>query len=95
MVVGPKHLGGLDLFPFQGFARRSGKQVFRLYSKVQKVFKIITSNGSQWRPMMGRVSPSHPYNAGRAGLGWGVEGLFGLEGMSTLHAVVVLWGCLW
>ena len=24
---------------------------------------------------MGRVSPAHPYNAGRAGLGWGEGGL--------------------
>jgi hypothetical protein len=38
--------------------------------------------------MMGRVSPSHPYNAGRAGLGVG-----GLDGMCTLHSVVVL--CFW
>ena len=39
-----------------------------------------------------RVSPSHPYNAGRAGLGWG--GVGALEGICTLHAVVVLWVCL-
>jgi hypothetical protein len=36
---------------------------------------------------MVRVSPSHPYNAGRAGLGWGGGGC---EEMCTLHAVVVL-----
>jgi len=35
-----------------------------------------------------RVSPSHPYNAGRAGLGWGV-GVS--EEMCALHAVMVLW----
>ena len=35
-----------------------------------------------------RVSPSHSYNATRAGLGPG------LEGMCVLHAVVVLWVCL-
>jgi hypothetical protein len=54
--------------PFQGFARRSGIQVFRLYSRASPVTE------SQWRSVMvrvARVSPSHPYNAGRAGLGWG------------------------
>ena len=30
VVFGPKHLGALDLLPFQGFARRSRIQVFRL-----------------------------------------------------------------
>jgi hypothetical protein len=34
-----------------------------------------------------RVSPSRSYNAGRAGLGWGVGVL---EGMCALHAVMVL-----
>ena len=34
-----------------------------------------------------RVSPSHPYNAGRAGLGWGVGGS---EEMCAMHAVMVL-----
>jgi hypothetical protein len=33
-----------------------------------------------------RVSPSHPYNADRTGLGWG-------GGMCTLHAVTVWWLC--
>jgi hypothetical protein len=50
--------------PFQGFARCSGIQVFRLYS-------------------------SHPYNAGRAGLGCG-RGVGGSEAMCTLHAGVML-----
>ena len=39
----------------------------------------------KWRSRM--VSPSHPHDAGRAGLGWGVGGC---EQMCTLHAVVVL-----
>jgi hypothetical protein len=34
-----------------------------------------------------RVSPSHPYNAGRAGLRWG--GVGGSEEMCTLHAVAL------
>jgi len=42
---------------------------------------------------MVRVSPFYPYNAGRAGLGWG--GLCGLEGMCVLCAGVMLWVCLW
>ena len=46
--------------PFQGFARLSGIQVFRLYSRQSPVTK------SQCRFVMVRVSPSHPYNAGRA-----------------------------
>ena len=37
-----------------------------------------------------RVSPSHPYNAGRAGLWWGVGGS---QEMCALHAVVVV--CFW
>ena len=36
-----------------------------------------------------RVSPSDSYDASRAGLGW-VGGVVGLEGMCTLHAVMVL-----
>ena len=35
-----------------------------------------------------RVSPSHSYNAGRAGLGW-MGGY--VEEICTLHAVIVLW----
>ena len=64
-VYSPKHRGALDRLPFQGFARRSGIQVFRLYSRPSPLTE------SQWRPMMVRVSSSHPYNAGRAGLGCG------------------------
>jgi len=33
----PKHRGALDRLPFQGFARRSGIQVFRLYSRPSPV----------------------------------------------------------
>jgi hypothetical protein len=33
----PKHRGALDCLPFQGFARRSGIQVFRLYSRPSPV----------------------------------------------------------
>ena len=33
----PKHRGALDRIPFQGFARRSGIQVFRLYSRPSPV----------------------------------------------------------
>jgi len=33
----PKHRGALDRLPFQGFARRSGIQVFRLYSRLSPV----------------------------------------------------------
>jgi hypothetical protein len=32
-VFSPKHRGALDRLPFQGFVRRSGIQVFRLYSR--------------------------------------------------------------
>jgi len=46
--------------PFQGFARPCGIQVFRLYSRPSPVTR------SQCRSVMVRVSPSHPYNAGRA-----------------------------
>jgi hypothetical protein len=46
--------------PFQGFARRCGIQVFRSYATPSPVTK------SQVRSVMIRVSPSHPYNAGRA-----------------------------
>jgi hypothetical protein len=35
-----------------------------------------------------RVFPSHSYNAGRAGLGWG---LGGSEELCALHAVTVWW----
>ena len=35
-----------------------------------------------------RVFPSHSYNAGRAGLGWGVGGS---EELCALHAVTVWW----
>jgi hypothetical protein len=38
-----------------------------------------------------RVSPSHSYNAGRAGLGW-MGGY--VEEICTLHAVIVLCFCL-
>ena len=44
-------------FP-EGFVRQSGIQVFRLYSRPSPVTE------SQWRSVMVRVSPSHPYNAG-------------------------------
>jgi hypothetical protein len=55
--------------PFQGFARQCGIQVFRLYATPSPVTE------SQWRSVMvTRVSPSHPYNAGRAGLRWGGGG---------------------
>ena len=33
----PKYRGDLDRIPFQGFARRSGIQVFRLYSRPSPV----------------------------------------------------------
>ena len=33
----PKHRGALDRLPFQGFARRSGIQVFRFYSRPSPV----------------------------------------------------------
>ena len=33
----PKHRGALDCLAFQGFARRSGIQVFRLYSRPSPV----------------------------------------------------------
>jgi len=46
--------------PFQGFARRCEIQVFRLYSTPSPVTK------SQCRFVVVRVSPSYPYNAGRA-----------------------------
>jgi len=68
--------------PFQGFARRSGIQVFRLYCTPSPVTK------SQCRFVMVRVSPSPPYNAGRARTRRG-----GVDWMCTLHAVSVL--CLW
>jgi hypothetical protein len=45
VVFGPKHLGALDLLPFQGFARRSGIQVFRLYSRPSPV---TDRNGVLW-----------------------------------------------
>ncbi len=57
-MFSPKHLGALDLLPFQGFGleynlktctRKPGIQVFRLYS---------------------RPSPVTDRNVGRAGLGW-------------------------
>jgi len=49
---------------------------------------------SQCRFVMVRVSPSHPYNAGRA-QDSDRGGLGGCEQMCTLHAVVVLCVCLW
>ena len=48
MVFGPKHLGALDLFPFQGFARRSGIQVFRLYSRPSPVTDCNGRAGLGW-----------------------------------------------
>jgi hypothetical protein len=44
----PKHRGALDRLPFQGFARRSGIQVFRLYSRPSPV----KDRTGKWRPMM-------------------------------------------
>ena len=47
IVVSPKHQSALDLLPFQGFARRSGIQVFRLYSRPSSVTDGM--NESQWQ----------------------------------------------
>jgi len=37
VLFSPKNVGAVDLLPFQGFARRSGIQVFRLYSRPSSV----------------------------------------------------------
>ncbi len=59
--------------------RQTGIQVFRLYSTLSPITK------SQCRFVMVRVSPSHPYNAGRARTRRGV-----VDWVCTLHAVSVL-----
>ena len=82
-MFSPKHRGALDRLPFQGFARCSGIQVFRLYSRPS--------------PVTDRNGDGHSYNAGRAGLGWGggrTLDFGGTEKMCTLHTVVVLEFCV-
>ena len=84
MYNSPKHRGALDCLPFQGFARRSGIQVFRLYSRHHQLRITICGESATHfvRGLEGaaqlfimitsrswcRVSPSHPHNAGREGL---------------------------
>ena len=51
-VFSPKHRGALDCLPFQGFARRSGIQVFRLYSRASPVTEIAMEAGRQGRTRM-------------------------------------------
>ena len=46
------HRGALDRLPFQGFARRSGIQVFRLYSRASPVTEIAMEAGRQGRTRM-------------------------------------------
>ena len=47
-VYSPKHRGALDRLPFQGFARRSGIQVFRLYSRPSPVTDRNGRAGLGW-----------------------------------------------
>jgi hypothetical protein len=44
----PKHRGALDRLPFQGFARHSGIQVFRLYSRPSPVTDRNWRHFARW-----------------------------------------------